>query len=177
MRRSCSLPQIAKCGLQPVSVFTRARMRIIPSAPGKEAVNLKLFQTLAAPPDCFKWNRVSDVIVIVEKREKRGRGEGKGAQKGSLIALTVGRSTPGSSLEFGPFSADCSPQDPRNTSREGGTSLCPRRIHAGEQPKTAQTPRWSPRECVAAWRSAFSPHPDTRKPRFQTSTEPGGDEA
>lgn len=44
--------------------------------------------------------------------------------KGSLTGLTVELSIPGSCLEFGLFSADCSPKAPQHTRMEGDTSLC-----------------------------------------------------
>lgn len=78
------------------------------------------------------------------------------AHTGSLTGLTVELSIPGSCLEFGPFSADCSPKAPQNTRREGDTSLCAHQIHAVAS-KTAGKPRQTSRSCEAAWRNTFSP--------------------
>lgn len=71
------------------------------------------------------------------------RGESNGH---SLVktGLTAAPSTPGSDLECGPFSGDCSPRAPRNTRTERGTSACRPHIHAAVSKQAENAGKTSP---------------------------------
>lgn len=93
-----------------------------------------------------QWTRCWSMTEIIRKD--------KNTKLCSVAGLTVEPSTPGSCLEFGPFSADCSPPAPRNTRRVGDTSLREHRIHAVASERAGKS-RQTPQTCGAAERTTF----------------------